>query len=442
MTTSGITPVAPRHLALMLAVLFGLTGMGSAAVAVSIPPLAEGLDSSIGRTTLVVSCYSLSLAVGCAVFGRLGDIYGIRTPLVAGIAVMVTAACAGAFATSLPTLVGARVVQGLGASAIPALTLAAIQGRFAGHARDRAMASYAGIGATVNVMGPVIGAALVGPLGWRPVVAIPIVSLALLPLVWRHLPTHRQPHVTLDLPGATLVALAATGAVLALQVASLGPAVALAGGVAVLVAGPWVVLRSRRHPDGIIPAAMVRSIPARKSLITAISLSSAWFGMLVAIPTALAAAGWSGIQVGALLLPGAALGLVASRITSPALIRLGATRSQLVSTAGTSCALAMAALGSHLVSPAVLIAATLTLMLSFGLGQPAMTGLVADSVPDRTRGAALGLLTLVFLAGGSLGAAAVGGLGPALGEAGALLIVAGLPLTGAMLFARSALPTP
>ena len=66
-------------------------------------------------------------------------------------------------------------------------------------------------------------------------------------------------------------------------------------------------------------------------------------------------------------------------------------------TAGT---MARAAAAGHRV---VLVVATLALMLSFGLGQPAMTALVADSVPTRIRGSALGLLTLCFLLGGSLG---------------------------------------
>lgn len=101
----------------------------------------------------------------------------------------------------------------------------------------------------------------------------------------------------------------------------------------------------------------------------------------------------------------------------------------------------LAAIGSALVNPALLIAATLLLMLSFGLGQPAMTALVADSVPVHTRGGALGLLTLVFLLGGSLGAATVGGLGDVIGFSRSLLILAALPAVAALAFARP-LPSP
>lgn len=424
-----------------IAVLFGVTGMGSAAVAVALPTLADDLELTAGRAALVVSCYSLALAVGSAICGRLGDLLGIRLPLLVGLGVMVAAACAGALVDSLPALIATRTLQGLGASAIPALTLAAVQALFAGDARARALATYAGVGGTVNALGPVIGSALVGPFGWRPVVAIPLVTLALAPVAWRHLPTERQPGATLDPAGVLLVALAATGAVLTLQAATLGPAVAVGGAVLLLVAAPVVVLRSRGTPFGIVPLALVRSDAACRSLITAGSLSSAWFGMLVAVPTSLAARGWTGFQVGLMLLPAAALGVVAPRITGPALLRLGTARAQLVATTGATAAVLVAAVGTTLAHPAVLVGATLALMLSFGLGQPAMTALVADSVPVRTRGSALGLLTLCFLLGGSLGAAAVGGLGDVVGWPRSLLLLALLPALGALAFARPLRPT-
>lgn len=443
MIDSAEPQVEPHRgaLATALAALFGLTGLGSAAVAVALPVIAGDLEITSGRAALVVSCYSLALAVGSAIFGRLGDLLGIRAPLVLGLTVMVTAACVGALVDSLPALLIARACQGLGAAAVPALTLAAIQAIFAGDGRARAMATYASVGATINALGPVVGAMLVEPLGWRPVVAIPVIALTLLPLVWRDLPTTRQPGATLDLPGALLVGLGATGAVLALQSATLGRTTAIVGLLVLLTAAPVAVLRTRRHPDGIVQAALIRDVGARRSLLTAVSLPSAWFGMLVAIPTTLVADGWSSLRVGLLLIPCAALGLIAPRFTGPVLLRLGPPRSQLVATSGVTLALLLAALGVSTVAPVPLVLATLVLMASFGLGQPAMTALVADAVPTRSCGGALGLLTLFFLMGGGLGAAAVGGLGEVIGLDRAVLVLAVLPLTAAAAFVHSLRPT-
>ena len=111
-----------------------------------------------------------------------------------------------------------------------------------------------------------------------------------------------------------------------------------------------------------------------------------------------------------------------------------------MATTGVTTAVLVATVGTALAQPVVLVVATLALMLSFGLGQPAMTALVADSVPTRIRGSALGLLTLCFLLGGSLGAAAVGGLGDVIGWPRSLLLLALLPALGALAFARPLRP--
>jgi purine-cytosine permease-like protein len=67
---------------------------------------------------------------------------------------------------------------------------------------------------------------------------------------------------------------------------------------------------------------------------------------------------------------------------------------------------------------------------AFGLGQPALISVVGGSVPDDVRGVALGLATLMFLVGGGVGSAVVGGLGPVLGMPLSLLLLAGLSLAG------------
>lgn len=278
MTISSASPPPAPHrgtLAWAIAVLFGVTGLGSAAVAVALPAIANDLNLTAGRAALIVSCYSLALAVGSAIFGRLGDFFGIRLPLLVGISIMVTAACAGALVDSLPALIATRTLQGLGAAAVPALTIAAVQALFAGDSRARAMATYSGIGATINALGPVAGALLVDPFGWRPVVAIPALTLLIVPLVRRDLPTDRQQGATLDPAGVALIGGAAIGAVMSLQAATLGPIVAAAGGALLLVCGPTAVLRSRWRPHGVVPARLVSDRIARRSLLTAVSLPAA-----------------------------------------------------------------------------------------------------------------------------------------------------------------------
>jgi MFS family permease len=72
------------RVATLVGVLFGLAGMGSAAVAVTLPALARDLGLTTGGSAWVISLYALMLAVATAVYGRLADLAGIRLPLTVG----------------------------------------------------------------------------------------------------------------------------------------------------------------------------------------------------------------------------------------------------------------------------------------------------------------------------------------------------------------------
>ena len=82
-------------------------------------------------------------------------------------------------------------------------------------------------------------------------------------------------------------------------------------------------------------------------------------------------------------------------------------------------------LGGYLLAVAVSL-----VTVAFGLGQPAMSAAVGDAVHLDVRGVALGVATLLFLVGGSVGSAVVAGLGDVLGVPESLGVLAVLPLLG------------
>jgi predicted MFS family arabinose efflux permease len=90
----------------------------------------------------------------------------------------------------------------------------------------------------------------------------------------------------------------------------------------------------------------------------------------------------------------------------------------------------VAAAGAATDSAPVLVAGVVLVTLAFGLGQPALMAAVGDAVAAEVRGVALGIATLVFLVGGGVGSAVVGGLGEVLGIGPSLLLLALLPLAG------------
>src|SRR3712207_5975031 len=131
--------------------------MGSAAVAVTLPAIAEDLDLTTGGVSWVISLYALMLAVATAVYGRAADLAGIRLPLTVGVGLMVAGATLGALAPSYEVLLSARVMQGAGAAAVPVLGMAIVSAKYEGHVRNIALGRVAGVAAAVSCLGPLAG---------------------------------------------------------------------------------------------------------------------------------------------------------------------------------------------------------------------------------------------------------------------------------------------
>ena len=413
----------------LVGLLFGLAGLGSSSAAIALPVIGADLDVSIGVGAWAISLYALMLAVATAVYGRISDLVGLRLPLVVGVCLMTVGALVGALAPNFGVLLGARIVQGAGAAAVPTIGVAIVTARFSGSARAIALGRVAGLAAAVSCLGPLAGGAVEGLLGWRFVIALPMLGVLLLPLLWRWVPTNGS-GARLDLIGAALVAATAAGVVLLVQSPSTGPVVAAVGAGLAVLGVPAVVGWVRRHPQGFLPVVVIRNAMVVRSSLAAGAVPAAWFALLIAVPAVLVGHGWEPWQVGVALVPSAATALLAPRIAGPLLNRIGPTSALALATLVAAVSLAIAALGAHLESASLLVIAVVFVTFAFGLGQPALMEAVGYAVTDDVRGVALGIATLFFLVGGGVGSAVVGGFGDILGMAPALLLLTVLPLVG------------
>ena len=423
------------RVAALVGLLFGLAGMGSAAVAVTLPAIAADLGLSTGGSAWIISLYALMLAVATAVYGRVADLAGIRLPLTVGVGLMASGALLGALAPSYEVLLAARLLQGAGAASVPVLGMAIVSAKYDGAVRTAALGRVAGTAAAVTALGPLAGGGLEDLLSWRAVVALPALGLLVVPVLWHAVPTLGS-GARLDLLGAALVALTAAGLVLLVQSPSSGQVVAVAGALLLSLGVPAVAAQVRRRPHGFLPVAVVRNATVVRSAMSASAVPAAWFALLIAVPVVLVRLGWTPLQVGLALVPSAATGLLAPRLAAPVLVRLGAARSLAVSGGLAAAALAVAAGGASLSSAAaaapVLVLAVMLVTFAFGLGQPALMAAVGDAVPPEVRGVALGVATLVFLVGGGVGSAVVGGLAEVMGMRTSLLLLMALPVVGVL----------
>jgi hypothetical protein len=285
------------------------------------------------------------------------------------------------------------------------------------------------VAATLSALGPLIGGGLVALGGWRWAVALPVLGALAIPTLWRAAPAGGTGE-PIDRTGALLVALAASGLVLLIQSPSARPVTAGVGAVLLVVGGPLVAVRVRSHPHGFLPREIVLNSTVLRSAFAAAAVPASWFALLLGVPLTAASWGWTPLATGLLLVPAAVVGFVSPPIARILLARLGPRRSLGLACPTAVVALLMAALGGVTESPVLLAAAVVLVTAAFGVGQPAMISSVGAAVPGGQRGVALGVATLVFLTGASVGAALVGGLGGVVGVPVAFCLLIALPVAG------------
>jgi MFS family permease len=435
-TTVGPLAAAPLPMLLpaVLGAVLGLSGAGNSAVAVVLSELADdmGIDSAASVWTMTI--FALTLAVSTPIYGRVADMVGVRAPLAVGITMMSVGAALAAVAWTFPILLLGRALQGLGAGAVPVLAPAAVAA--VAHRQAPALARLGAVGVCVGTLGPLLGGALEAVANWRWAMLAPAVGMLAIPATWRAMPS-RGVGGRLDVVGAGAVVVAVSGLVLLVQSPSVGYAAGL-GGLVLLAAGFFAVVKSvRTKPDGFLPRALVTDPVLIRLALPGGAVPAAWFGLMLGIPTMLSARGWEPLEIGLLLAPGSAVGLVAPRMLRSQLSRFDLSGGLAISCLLTAVALVVSGLGGALGLPVAMAVGMATMSLAFAIGQPAFMACVAAHVPAQVRGVALGIASLAFLTGCSVGSAWVGGIGHATTIWLSIVLLAVLPLSGAPLVASS-----
>lgn len=429
--TSQSRPSVTR-VALLLGTLVALTVVGSSAVAVALPSVRDDLGLETSGSAWILAAFSLTFAISTAVFGRLADLAGLRKPLRIGVVLFAAGSLVAALAPSFPVLIVGRLLQGSGAGAVPVLSVGVLVARFEGEHRARALGGLTAVVSIVSGSGPLIGGAIAQTLGWRLVLALPVLALLLMEPVARLAPTEATHVGRLDVRGALLVGAVVTGVVLILQspATGAGPAVLIAALAVAAVAGVLLARHTRREPEGFLPQAVIRSRALLLGSAAGLTLLGSYLAMLFAAPQLLTDnQGWSPLRIGLALLPAALAGAVASRVVSVVADRIGRFRLAAFLALASAAGLLLAAAGSA--QPFLLIFGFGLCVCGFAGGQVALVDAIPRLVDGSVRGVALGVFNLLFFLGGAVGTAATGGLAGPLTLPGALAVLAVLPLAGA-----------
>ena len=164
--------------------------MGTSATSVVVGPLSDDLGLGTAGAAWVLTAFALAFAASTAVFGRVADSVGPRTPFLVGGSMLAVGAAVSAAAPDFVVLVLGRLLQGLGAGAVPVLTTTVLSARYAGHERAVALGRTNSVVLVLTSAGPLVGGALGVLVGWRGPFLLPLLVLLLLPLAARLAPAH------------------------------------------------------------------------------------------------------------------------------------------------------------------------------------------------------------------------------------------------------------
>jgi len=383
-------------------------------LATATPAIADSLGGLRDSSWIVVG-YLLASATIVPLYGRLGDRHGRRNVLLAALGVFALGSAACGAAQTLPQLVAARVLQGLGGGGLMTLSQALIGELVPPRERIRFQGYFALVFTCASIGGPVLGGLVVSHWSWRwlflanlPFAALAAWRLACLPAGERH----PDAATGRDVPGQVLFAVGAVSALFWLT--SVGHHFAWSSPESLAIAAVAVVTltalawHESRHASPFLPVELLRNRTISLSATLTALFAASLFALVFFLPIYLQLGHRVGaLQSGLLLLPVTA-GMVTAAMTASKL--LGRTGdAHWIPVAGMSLAAAALLLLGLLPDDRGLVIG-LGFLTGLGLGSVMpINQVVVQTVAGRARlGAAMALLGLARSTGGAAGAALFG----------------------------------
>ena len=157
-----------RHLA-FAAILFGvfLFIADYGGILIALPSVSDHFGSDLPTTQWVMIGYVLAISVSLLPMGRLADLIGRKSVYVAGLVVFVLTGLIAGLAPTIPTLILANTLHGVGAGAMQGTTMAMAVASFPAAERGKALGVYVGVVGAGSAFGPGAGGVVAGSLGWQ-----------------------------------------------------------------------------------------------------------------------------------------------------------------------------------------------------------------------------------------------------------------------------------
>src|SRR5712671_6128281 len=394
----ALTPAEARTIFAGLMLTVFLAALNQTIVATALPTMGRYFNDFENLSWIVTSYLVTSTAVA-PLYGKLSDIHGRRTVMLASIGIFAVGSAACAAAPGMLSLIFGRALQGIGGGGILPVAQAIMADAIAPRERGRYQAYMAIVWVTSGVGGPILGGVLSEHFHWSLIfwINLPLALAAAVTIYKRleKLPRHERRH-RLDILGAGLMMATAVSLLLALTWGGTrfpwlsAPIVALvAGSGALALALAW---RLTRAPEPFLPL----SVLAEPIMYTGTAANSfamgAAIGLVIFVPLYYE-------LVHHLSASDSGLALVPLALTTPGSILSGRAmlhmrRYKWVPVVG--LVVGIAGLGLLVWQPALALWAVIVVMSLVGIAVgtvfPVCTVSIQNAVPNHQVGVAMGAM--------------------------------------------------
>ncbi|HEY2563257.1 MAG TPA: MDR family MFS transporter [Acidimicrobiales bacterium] len=272
---------------LMLVML--MAALDATIVATALPTIAGDLGG-LDHISWVATAYLLAETVVTPLYGKLGDQYGRRIVLLAGLGIFIVGSALCGLSQNFDELIAFRAVQGLGGGGLMVSAQTAIGDVVSPRERGRYQGLFGGVFGVATVIGPLVGGALTTSLSWRWIFYINLpIGIAAVIVLWLTFPKLRaKVHHSIDYLGTVMLSVGLAALVLMITFGGTtfpwASAEVIGLAVASVVALVVFFLVERRAKEPVLPPRLFSNSVFTSSGVVALFLGFAMFGAITFLP--------------------------------------------------------------------------------------------------------------------------------------------------------------
>lgn len=288
----------------ILAFTMVLSSMSATMFNIVLPEMSKEFHLSYSQVSWVSAFYLLIYAVGSVVYGKLADIYKLKSLLTFGLLLLCVGSIIGLVSQAYWMVLLGRILQATGAAVVPATAMLVPSRYIPAERRGWAFGITATGLAIGGVIGPIVSALLVSIVHWRWLFCIPLLLLVTLPFYHKLLGEEKGQNGTLDWIGGGLLGSAI--ACLLLSVTTNEWALLLASVILLLLftwrirtsSTPFIsprLFKNKSYSIGLVVAVVAMGVGYSMPFLTPLmladlnELSPGWIGFVM-VPAAAASA--------------------------------------------------------------------------------------------------------------------------------------------------------